>query len=324
MFNLLNADPTSLLVDWDIQEAIREYIKPFTDHVSKLYNLNINSQTQYYTTLAINPSVLAISGKQTNILYPYHLPHFLNNAEWSFGGSSVSTSPPINFVLYVPTESQTPLRIADENGEFTNTNAFSIPQWGGVVIHNPDHKDARIAKRSNGANTLQLSVQDLEPSMSTFLAQLRGLLGVKEVTLAKAESLLPGFTFRYEGSPRDGITKWELDRLTRLTTLQNTVSAVSTLNSLVNMIESLENMVVLDHIRDEVAVSLGAVERVYETLDADEALAASKVAIGAAERAFFDPTMVSLLYFPDEHKLAVYLPLFLPVGVPLLQTIAAE
>ena len=33
---------------------------------------------------------------------------------------------------------------------------------------------------------------------------------------------------------------------------------------------------------------------------------------------------VSLLYFPDEHKLAVYLPYFLPVLLPLARGLVAE
>lgn len=34
--------------------------------------------------------------------------------------------------------------------------------------------------------------------------------------------------------------------------------------------------------------------------------------------AFFNPSMMGLLYFPDEHKYAVYTPLFAPVAVPVL------
>lgn len=37
-----------------------------------------------------------------------------------------------------------------------------------------------------------------------------------------------------------------------------------------------------------------------------------------AEKAFFDPNMVSMMYFPDEHKYVMYLPLFLPIGIPVL------
>lgn len=34
--------------------------------------------------------------------------------------------------------------------------------------------------------------------------------------------------------------------------------------------------------------------------------------------------MLSLLYFPDEHKYAVYTPLFGPVAVPLLAALVKE
>ena len=37
-----------------------------------------------------------------------------------------------------------------------------------------------------------------------------------------------------------------------------------------------------------------------------------------AEKAFFERTMVAQVYFPEEHKIAVYLPLMGPVGVPLV------
>ncbi len=44
----------------------------------------------------------------------------------------------------------------------------------------------------------------------------------------------------------------------------------------------------------------------------------AKDAYVTAESVFFDETMLSLLYFPDEHKYAVYLPLFLPILLPLV------
>jgi phosphatidylinositol glycan class S len=51
--------------------------------------------------------------------------------------------------------------------------------------------------------------------------------------------------------------------------------------------------------------------------DYDHALKHSVDAIELSEKAFFDPTMVSMLYFPDEHKYAIYMPLFVPISVPL-------
>ena len=43
-----------------------------------------------------------------------------------------------------------------------------------------------------------------------------------------------------------------------------------------------------------------------------------------ASRSFFDPSMLAMLYFPDEHKYAVYTPLFGPLFVPLFVTLARE
>jgi phosphatidylinositol glycan class S len=54
-----------------------------------------------------------------------------------------------------------------------------------------------------------------------------------------------------------------------------------------------------------------------ETLGEPEGLAHARIAEAEAERAFFEKSMVGQLYFPDEHKIAVYMPLLGPVAVPL-------
>lgn len=38
----------------------------------------------------------------------------------------------------------------------------------------------------------------------------------------------------------------------------------------------------------------------------------------ASEIAFHHPTNLAQLYFPDDQKYAIYIPLFLPVGIPVL------
>ncbi|KAJ3127982.1 hypothetical protein HK100_009429 [Physocladia obscura] len=337
MFNLLNADPIEFLVDWEINDAIQENFQPFVDAVAKLYDIKIKTKIQYFTTLNILPDKVSKNGTINYILKPHQLPHFINSADWSFGGSAVSISPPINFVVYVPSHTQSPLYISSSNDKgspLVETNGFLIPQWGGIVITNPNVPKSNMTKLENGVSIYRISKFEMQPAMQVFIAQMRSLLGIRPVELGSFETLLPGFDFNYEYSTV-GVTKWELDRLTRFTTFKNVQDSVSTLNSLITLIESMENMVVLDHIKDEITISLDSISKVYEIVSAKSvntasshehnlALAASRTAIISAERAFFDPTMVSLLYFPDEHKLAVYLPLFLPVGVPLLSTIGQE
>lgn len=55
-----------------------------------------------------------------------------------------------------------------------------------------------------------------------------------------------------------------------------------------------------------------------------QALESAKLAEVKVERAFFEPSMVAMVYFPDEHKVAVYLPLLGPVAVPLIMSAIKE
>lgn len=86
-------------------------------------------------------------------------------------------------------------------------------------------------------------------------------------------------------------------------------------------------MVVQDHIDIKVRQSLAALDSVSSALSKEsyvEAFQSSILAIELAEKAFFDPTMVSMLYFPDEHKYAIYMPLFVPISVPLVMAVLKE
>jgi len=46
----------------------------------------------------------------------------------------------------------------------------------------------------------------------------------------------------------------------------------------------------------------------------------AKRAFVASERGFFDASLLAQLYFPDEQKYAIYIPLFLPIMVPVLSS----
>lgn len=59
-------------------------------------------------------------------------------------------------------------------------------------------------------------------------------------------------------------------------------------------------------------------------LGGEEGLENARIAEEAAEKAFFEKSMVGQVYFPDEHKIAVYLPLLGPVAVPLVMGVVKE
>jgi phosphatidylinositol glycan class S len=96
----------------------------------------------------------------------------------------------------------------------------------------------------------------------------------------------------------------------------------------------------------DVERAVGLLEEAYSVQGRNLALAEvwnrTKDATRLADRAFFNPNMVGLLYFvrstfpralmgklmydgqPDEHKYAVYAPLFAPVSVPVVVALVKE
>lgn len=72
----------------------------------------------------------------------------------------------------------------------------------------------------------------------------------------------------------------------------------------------------------QVGQALSDVQRAWQHITAGDyhaAGAAAAAARAAAEAAFLHPAVLAQLNFPESHKLGVYMPLFLPVSVPLLQ-----
>lgn len=130
-----------------------------------------------------------------------------------------------------------------------------------------------------------------------------------------------GYQVTFEPATKTGITVLEKDNLIRMRTLENVVNTISTLKSLAQLVDEIPNMVVQDHINSKVRQSLDTLTLASQALAKEnyvEALQRSVQGIELAEKAFFDPTMVSMLYFPDEHKYAIYMPLFVPISVPLV------
>ncbi|CAG8808688.1 15175_t:CDS:2, partial [Racocetra fulgida] len=107
-FSLMNGDPSTLLVDWNIKQAVIKYLKPFVDKISIISNLTVDSQIQHYARLTFEPQ----NDENYFYLTPDLLPHFINAAEWNLA-SAVSSYPTLNFILYVPSKDQSPLYIKD-------------------------------------------------------------------------------------------------------------------------------------------------------------------------------------------------------------------
>ncbi|KAL9981080.1 hypothetical protein ACROYT_G009739 [Oculina patagonica] len=300
-FTLLNSDPDSVLAEWDIESAVQKYLDPFLLKVPHL-DITVDSQVLHYSSIKINPR----KDGQTFYLPYEDLPHMINPIEAKLG-SHISLYPSLNFVVYVPSQTQTPLYMKNKDGELSSSNAFLSPQWGGIMIYN-----VQKTAPANSTKPQQIAV-DMKPVMSVFLSQLKLLLGLMPV------KPLNGIEMRLAGDV--GVTKWEQESLMRLKTMEYLATSTITLTSLAQLLGKISNMVINDHIQQQVEQALEAIHQSTTALQDGNFTAAvltAKKAIRSSEEAFFDPSILELLYFPDDQKYAIYIPLFLPISLPVL------
>jgi hypothetical protein len=105
-------------------------------------------------------------------------------------------------------------------------------------------------------------------------------------------------------------------------TLEMTRSAVETLASIVRLVNKMPSLGVNAKVRDEFLASLH--ELAFCDSSRLDTLARATSAHTHASRAFYDPSMLVTLYFPNEHKFAVYTPLFGPMVLPLILAVIRE
>ncbi|KAJ7211389.1 phosphatidylinositol-glycan biosynthesis class S protein-domain-containing protein [Mycena pura] len=302
-FTLLNEDAAAgqAITSWDISGAISHHLLPILDSLSALHNFTIESQVQYHAPLAFSPISL-LDGAGFG-LTPEDLTVFINSAEWTLS-SSVSNDPVLHFIAFIPSASRRPLQILNSQGRPSSSYTFLLPQWGGIVVYNPPPELQESTHFPPSA---------LNSVFSTFATQLLTLLGVADVPAGvKTDSSV--------------LTGWQLDALLRRRALENSAEAQETLRSIVKIVDQIENMPVGQDVRGDVQNSLTALDQMYTSASTslNDTLHQSADALSLASRAFFNPGMLALLYFPAEHKYAVYMPLFASAVIPLIATAARE
>ncbi|XP_008330935.2 GPI transamidase component PIG-S isoform X1 [Cynoglossus semilaevis] len=304
-FSLLNPDPKSHRLHWDIESAVETYVQPLLTKLAPIANFSIDSQTLYYAMLGVNPRFDISRSSYT--LNAESLAHVINPVEARLGSNAASSNPVLNFLLYVPDALHSPLHILDRKKQAVHSNAFHSPRWGGIMVYNVNDVYGPEAVLPVDININMAKV------MGVFLAQLRLLLGVQ------SSSPPPGFVVASCSST--GLADWELDRLMWSRSVENVATATTTITSLAQLLDQIGNIVINDNIAEQVSSAVTSLQLAVAELEAGNlgfALQYSKEAILASERAFFDPSLLHLLYFPDDQKFAIYIPLFLPMCVPIL------
>ncbi|ORY66990.1 phosphatidylinositol-glycan biosynthesis class S protein [Pseudomassariella vexata] len=236
-------------------------------------------------TIDTQVQLYATPGVQSQVLSKEDLSSFINAAEWPLS-PSIGGAPTVNFVVYIGNQT---IGAVSESEAADISRSWLIPQWGSVYLLLPP----------SGPH---VSSETLKQTVLTFTSHLLSLLG----------------------TPQSGSLPMRLSTLNRMRSADLLLRASSSLGSLARLSLALPSISIPSSVADGVAKSMQHLQMACSTLGGSDSLEHARIAEAEAERAFFEKSMVGQLYFPDEHKVAVYLPLLGPVGVPLVMGLLNE
>lgn len=300
-FTLLT--PSASPSDWEVDKAIEAIVKPLTRVLSPVRGFTIDTQVQPYATFSSSLHPVYSDSRRAWFIDQAELGSFINAAEWPLS-PSIGEGNTINFLLYVPAPEQSPLYIsatdASESGVQSQdaiAHSWLLPQWGSVYILN----------LASETPIPSVPAANLEDPFLVFSTHLLSLLGLPD----EPQASLP----------------LRLSTLRRTLTLSLMQSSASTLGALARITQSLPSISIPEPAAQSVHRTITSLGQACAALQGGrfgEALDQARQADMNAERAFFDKSMVGQVYFPDEHKIAVYLPLLGPVAVPLILALGKE
>lgn len=241
-------------------------------------------------TMDTQVQLYATPGAQSEVLGKDDLPSFINAAEWPLS-PSIAGAPTINFIVFVGNQT-IDMGGHDEAAGAKTSQSWLIPQWGSVYL----------LPLAATADQDRVSQDVLKEPMLMFTSHLLSLLG----------------------TPESGSLPLRLLTLGRIRSADLLLRASSTLGSLARLSLALRNIAIPPRVAEGVASSMEHLRLACDSLGGADGLAHARIAETEAEKAFFEKSMVGQLYFPDEHKVAVYLPLLGPVGVPLVMGLLNE
>lgn len=114
--------------------------------------------------------------------------------------------------------------------------------------------------------------------------------------------------------------KWEFDNLVRQITVKQLTKTLESLESLEKLLNKISNIVIEEKISKRMFAAIDYAHRAIDELEnygLSKAFEFSSKAFQNSENAYYDPSLLSLLYFPEDQKYAIYFPLFFPIAIQL-------
>lgn len=306
LISVLNPRPDLQNVIWNVRKASEDYIAPFLNSIGVLSNFTLKSQWKYELDFDLPVKQIQDESKLMRhfTLPEDRLPHIITSIERKLG-NEVSKNRCIHLVVYVPPCSKAPLYIYKTNGvraSNNSVNAFLSANWGGVIIENPPEshcieymeKEDKIEFHLNSQNVMQVSLYLLRKIFG-----IQNDIPITNAVITDLETLTP--------------RTWEIETFVRTRVVHLLASATLTLKSLIKLLGDISYIVINDDVGSAINVAYENILIAKKHLSEGKLEIAAKFAKEAfenAERAFFDPTLLALLYFPDEQKYVILIVLF--------------
>lgn len=266
LITFVNPEPEKISINLDGKD-FEHHLKPFIESVSSMADFTVKSQWLYLTSLALNPKK---NSKGTFNVMKKKLPYLITPLEtktWAH----MSQRPSLNFVIYASRCSESPLQILDENAQPVSSNTFLSPPWGGIHFLSISQEDC-----AKGSHT-----PDKKRLVSIMVSQFMDLMGLKS----------------------NG--KEEIRQMEILKAKEFVESTRRTLKSLAKLLVEISSIVISDEVARKINIALDNANKADEFIakgDTKNALKHARVSFENSEAAFSDPSLLALLYFPDDQK----------------------
>ncbi|VDN98788.1 unnamed protein product [Rodentolepis nana] len=309
-------------------EWLQRYVNPGLSDLKRFLNLNIYSQYLYSVTLdALEWSKLSkdrthrfyTSAQLSNVLNSLEAYLGQHASERSLSNETYEVHGGLHLVVVIdsPTReynatSRKPLRfhISGSSRSDPPSSIALVPQWGAFI----------------SVDDVDISLENLGGVLVNTIRSFVGLLVRSQdvVTVGRSGSKV----LLESGLTTEKIVKWELDLWLRRRAIESLSTAVLTLTSLVRTIERVPTMVINWETASRVKSAVSAWSEAVSELASPpstssknpgaKAFCAARIALENADAAFFDHSLLDLLYFPSDQVFGIYVPLFVPIGLPLI------
>ena len=112
-----------------------------------------------------------------------------------------------------------------------------------------------------------------------------------------------------------------MDGLLRKRILAYLQASVTTLHSLLLVLRHFSNIQISSDVKNAAEMAVTAVVTTIQNVnssDYDSAIQHARIALDESSLSYYSENVISQLYFPTEHLLAIYLPLLAPFIMPVV------